>query len=267
MVRTPPRPRRPTRRFARRRWLVRSALVGLALLVGLTGLVGVPLALLPDAGPLRETNPLMWSLREARRAEALEAGRKLRERHEWVALGKIAPRAVDAVLASEDARFYEHDGIDREELRIALEEAARERALGRGASTITQQLAKNLWLSTDRSLVRKAKELLLARALEKELGKERILTLYLNVAEWGDGVYGIEAAARTHFGVRARELTVAQGAMLAAMLPAPRRWGPHARSPRYRRRALRIVDELAAAGRIDADAATDARAELEHTLR
>lgn len=246
---------------------MRAALVTAVLVGALATLVGVQLALLPDVAALRSEAPTDWSLREARREEAAAKGKKRKERHEWVALGKIAPRAVDAVLLSEDARFYEHDGIDREELRIALEEAAKEGALGRGASTITQQLAKNLWLSNDRSLVRKARELLLARALERELGKERILTLYLNVAEWGEGVYGIEAAAKAHFGVRARQLTVAQGAMLAAMLPAPRRWGPHARSPRYRKRAARIVDELEASRKIDADEAAEARAELERTLR
>jgi monofunctional biosynthetic peptidoglycan transglycosylase len=128
------------------------------------------------------------------------------------------------------------------------------------------QLAKNLWLTTDRSLLRKLKELLLARRLEEALPKKRILTLYLNVAEWGDGIYGIEAASRAHHGVSARQLTVAQGAILAAMLPSPRKWTP-TRGPRVlRTRALRIIDQLKQHGRITADQAQLARDEVQTAL-
>ena len=102
---------------------------------------------------------------------------------------------------NEDAAFFQHDGVDRRELQKALADAWEKGELGRGASTVTMQLAKNLWLSTDRSLLRKLKELLLTRRLEDALPKKRILTLYLNVAEWGDGVYGMEAAAREHHGL------------------------------------------------------------------
>src|SRR5262249_50688536 len=134
--------------------------------------------------------------------------------------------------------------VDYVELRKAVEDAAQEGHLGRGASTISQQLAKNLWLSGDRSLVRKAKELVLAQRLEEALTKKRILTLYLNVAEWGEGVYGIDAAAHEHFGVAAAELNPAQGAILAAMLPSPRRWIPARRPKVLLERSLRIIERL-----------------------
>jgi monofunctional biosynthetic peptidoglycan transglycosylase len=174
----------------------------------------------------------------------------------------VAPHVVDAVLSSEDARFYQHEGVDWTEVENALEQSVRVARLGRGASTLTQQLAKNLYLSTDRSLLRKGKELLLARRLEEHLSKQRILTLYLNVVEWGEGVYGIEAAAREHFGTSARALTVAQGVMLAGMLPAPRRWLPARRPEALRLRAGVILGRLEREGRISGAQAREAQAEL-----
>ena len=199
---------------------------------------------------------------ELRAEEARDEGRKPRRSQSWVPLTRVAPHAVDAVLISEDARFFQHEGVDLTETRVALQEAWERKELGRGASTLTQQLAKNLWLSTDRSLVRKLKELILARRLEEKLSKKRILTLYLNVAEWGDGVYGIEAGARRWFGVSAAELTPAQGAILAAMLPAPRRWTPGSGSKNLQTRALRIVDRLERHGRLNPQAAAFARNEV-----
>ncbi|NOK37577.1 monofunctional biosynthetic peptidoglycan transglycosylase, partial [Corallococcus exercitus] len=138
--------------------------------------------------------------------------------------------------------------------------------LGRGASTLTQQLAKNLWLSTDRSLLRKLKELMLAHRLEDALTKQRILTLYLNVVEWGNGVYGIEAAAREHFGVSASQLSVAQGAVLAAMLPSPRKRSPASGSRALWKHAHRVVDALKVYKRISAAQAEGAHAEVDRLL-
>jgi monofunctional biosynthetic peptidoglycan transglycosylase len=221
---------------------------------------------LPDAEPLAKENPKTTALIEQRAEEAREAGRKVRRRQHWVPLTAVSRHAVAAVLISEDAGFYGHEGVDPTEVRKALEEAWEKRRLGRGASTITQQLAKNLWLSTDRSLLRKAKELVLAHRLEEALTKKRILTLYLNVAEWGQGVYGIEAGAREHFGVPASQLTVAQGALLAAMLPAPRKRSPSSGSRALKRRALWIVDQLASVGRITEAQADEARADIDQLL-
>jgi monofunctional biosynthetic peptidoglycan transglycosylase len=178
----------------------------------------------------------------------------------------VPKHVINAVLASEDASFYLHEGVDTVELEKAMEEAWKEGKLGRGASTITQQLAKNLWLSTDRSLLRKGKELVLAYRLEKSLPKSRILALYLNVVEWGDGVYGIEAGAREHFGVSAMNLTVAQGAILAAMLPSPRKRSPKSGSKALKRRAHWIVENLQAAKRISPEQTPAAQAEVDQIL-
>ncbi|RYZ44063.1 MAG: monofunctional biosynthetic peptidoglycan transglycosylase [Myxococcaceae bacterium] len=217
---------------------------------------------LPDVSTLRTQNPPTTALMAQRAEEARDAGKKPRVRQAWVSLGAVAPHVVDAVLISEDARFYRHEGVDWTEVENAFEQSVREARLGRGASTLTQQLAKNLYLSTDRSLLRKGKELLLARRLEADLSKQRILALYVNIVEWGEGVYGIEAAAREHFGVSARSLSVAQGAMLAGMLPAPRRWLPAQRPESLRTRAGVIVGRLEREGRISGAQAREAQAEL-----
>jgi monofunctional glycosyltransferase len=224
--------------------------------------LGVGYARLPDVSALRTENPRTTALMAQRAEEGDAEGRKPRVRQAWVALGAVAPHVVDAVLISEDARFYRHEGVDWTEVKNCLDQSVREVRLGRGASTLTQQLAKNLYLSTDRSLLRKGKELLLARRLEAQLSKQRILALYLNVVEWGPGVYGIEAAAREHFGVSARSLSVAQGAMLAAMLPAPRRWLPAQRPETLRTRADVILGRLEREGRISGAQAREARVEL-----
>lgn len=221
---------------------------------------------LPEAGPLAKENPKTTALIEKRAEEAREAGKKARRRQSWVGLQSISKPAVAAVLVSEDAGFYGHEGVETEQVRKALEEAWEKGRLGRGASTITQQLAKNLWLSTDRSLLRKAKELVLAHRLEEALTKKRILTIYLNVAEWGQGVYGIEAGAREHFGVSASQLTVAQGAILAAMLPSPRKRSPSSGSKALWRRAHWIVDQLASVNRISEVEAAQAREDIDRLL-
>jgi monofunctional biosynthetic peptidoglycan transglycosylase len=223
-------------------------------------------ATLPDARALIDHNPENTALIRARDEAMQSQGKKPRHRQYWIPLGAIAPRAIDAVIASEDASFFLHHGIDFDELKNVLDQAWNKQSLGRGASTITQQLAKNLWLSSDRSLLRKAKELILARRLEQALPKKRILALYLNVVEWGDGVYGIEAGSREHFGVSASQLSVSQGAILAAMLPAPRRWTPESHSPALRKRALWIVDRLEGWGKISAEDGDSARGEIERLL-
>ncbi len=146
-------------------------------------------------------------------------------RHIAVVRSALSPNVRRAVLVSEDDRFYLHHGIDFVEIQHALD---RKNAGGklRGASTLTQQVAKNLFLWNGRSFVRKGLELYVTLWLELLLSKERILDLYLNVAEWGDGVFGAEAAARTHFGKSAASLTQNEAARLAAILPSPQRWSP-----------------------------------------
>jgi monofunctional biosynthetic peptidoglycan transglycosylase len=246
------------------RWTWRRVL-GLALLA-LVGFATYEYLTLPQATPLLKQNPETTALIEQRAAEAKAEGRKPRRKQSWVGLSNVSKPAIDAVLISEDAGFYMHEGVDTAELENALEEAWKNRKLGRGASTITQQLAKNLWLSTDRSLLRKAKELVLAHRLEEALPKNRILTIYLNVAEWGSGVYGIEAGAKEHFGVSASRLTPAQGAILAAMLPAPRKRSPSSGSRALKRRAHWIIDQMLGVKRLSAEQAQAAHADIDRIL-
>jgi monofunctional biosynthetic peptidoglycan transglycosylase len=172
---------------------------------------------------LRVLPPLTTTVHIQRRIESWFAPGDYDKRWDWTPLDSISRHAQHAVVAAEDARFYLHDGFDRKEIGVVVEEARREGEPQRGASTITQQLVKNLFLTTHRSYARKAIELTLTPLAELVLPKRRILELYLNVVEWGPGVYGIEAAARHHYRRSARRLTREQAARLAAVLPAPRR--------------------------------------------
>ena len=145
-------------------------------------------------------------------------------RQTWVPYASISANLKRAVLAAEDSGFAEHDGVEWEAIEKAALENLQKGKIKRGGSTITMQLAKNLFLSADRSLLRKGQELVITLMLEAVLEKRRILEIYLNVAEWGEGVFGIEAAARHYYGVSARQLTVEQSAWLASILPAPKRF-------------------------------------------
>jgi monofunctional biosynthetic peptidoglycan transglycosylase len=170
---------------------------------------------------VRFVPPPTTMVQTQRRIEALATGREYDKRMQWRPLSAL-PRAVPrAVVAAEDARFYQHHGFDWEEFERAGERARRTGEPRRGASTITQQLVKNLFLTTHRSVLRKAAEYALTPAAELILPKERILELYVNVIEWGPGVYGIEAAARHHYDRSATKLTRAQATRLAAVIPAP----------------------------------------------
>ncbi len=221
---------------------------------------------LPDPAPVARQNPRTTAVIEQRRAEARAARRAFHLRQTWVGIDRISPRLVQAVLASEDAGFYTHGAFDWREMSAAADDSLRTGRALRGASTLSQQLAKNLWLGTDRSAWRKVKEAVLAMKLERKVPKRRILLLYLNVAEWGDGVFGAQAAARQRFGVAAAELSTAQAALLAAILPAPRRADLGHPSRWLARRSRRVLDRMLQAGRIDADEHAHASAELERHL-
>ncbi|MGQ0646518.1 MAG: monofunctional biosynthetic peptidoglycan transglycosylase [Gemmatimonadaceae bacterium] len=176
--------------------------------------------------PLNFVQPLTTMVMLRRTVQRwFEGKRPVYPRRDVVSRDEISPHLRRAVLASEDDRFYLHYGFDVREIESALERARRGRRL-RGASTITQQVAKNLWLWEGRSYIRKGYEAYLTLVLETFVTKERILDLYLNLAEWGDGVFGAEIAARTHFRKPAKQLTRDESARLAAVLPAPRRWSP-----------------------------------------
>jgi monofunctional biosynthetic peptidoglycan transglycosylase len=245
-----------------RKTLVRAALLSAGVLLLAVGLFFLTL---PSAEPLRTENPFVTALMDARSHEAIEKHRLPRRVQYWVPLSRISPWLRRAVVNSEDARFYEHDGFDAEETEAALEQAAERGHLGRGASTITQQLAKNLWLGEERTVWRKLREYFLARRLE-DLGKRRILELYLNIAEWGDGVYGAEAAAQTWFHKPAVELSPDESAVLAAMLPAPRRRNPLHPTPRLRKRAFEILELYGSYHQLAPEQLDEARSRLADLL-
>ena len=241
-----------------RKAILQAALLGVGILCLAAGLFFLTL---PSAETLRVENPRITALMLAREEQAAEQGRKLPPLQQWVPMARISPWLRRAVVNSEDARFYEHDGFDAVETEAALEEAAERGRLGRGASTITQQLAKNLWLGEERTLWRKLREYFLALRLE-ELGKRRVLEIYLNVAEWGDGIYGVEAAARVWFNKPAVELSPSESAVLAGMLPAPRRRNPQHPSASLRKRAYAILNLYGLYNQLGPDQLEEERARL-----
>jgi monofunctional biosynthetic peptidoglycan transglycosylase len=181
---------------------------------------------LPDVRVLRTANLETTAFMDLRAREARAEGRKPKRVHEWVPYNRISPHLKRAVLVAEDAGFWGHEGIDLAEIKKALEADWERGLLMRGASTITQQLAKNLYLSPSRNPFRKLTELLITRRLEHELSKTRIFELYLNNIEWGDGIWGADAAARAYFGTSASDLTSAQAALMAGALINPRVYSP-----------------------------------------
>jgi monofunctional biosynthetic peptidoglycan transglycosylase len=184
----------------------------------------------------------------ARRLDELRAkDPQARLRYTWVDYAAISPQLKRAVVAAEDMKFVDHEGFDWDGIQKALEKNQRRGKAVAGGSTISQQLAKNLFLSGERSYVRKAQEALITLMLEAVLDKRRILELYLNVAEWGEGVFGCEAAARHYFGIPAAKLSAEQSARLAAMLPRPRFYDRNRGSAYLGRYAERIAGRMHAA--------------------
>ena len=159
-----------------------------------------------------------------------------RIRHQWVPYSRISEHLKRAVVAAEDAKFLDHEGFDWEAIQKAMQKNEERGRVVAGASTITQQLSKNLFLSGSRSWLRKAQEAAITWMMERTLSKRRILEMYLNVAEWGEGVFGAEAAARYHFGIPASGLSAEQGAYLAAILPSPRKYDRGRETPYIRGR-------------------------------
>lgn len=174
-----------------------------------------------------------------------ERNPKAEMRHRWVDYDRMSIHLKRAVIAAEDARFAEHEGVDWDAIEKAYDENARRGRPAKGGSTITQQLAKNLFLSPDRSYVRKGQELVITYMIEGLWDKRRILEVYLNVVEWGDGIFGAEAAARYYFGVSASQLNTEQAARLAAYLPNPKRYGRIRSGPFLDRRTSAIQRYMA----------------------
>jgi monofunctional glycosyltransferase len=212
-----------------------------AILLLIIGYLVVEYLLLPNGKELQASNPTTSALIEARARQATNAGRPIKREQTWQPLEKISRNLWRAVLAGEDARFFEHNGFDTEQIAKAIAKDIAERRFARGASTISQQLAKNLYLSESKNPLRKFKEALITRRLEVNLGKRRILELYLNIIEWGDGVYGAEAAARTHLKKSVAQLSANEAAFLAAMIPNPRTVFNPQKNPRRVARRQKVI--------------------------
>jgi monofunctional glycosyltransferase len=229
-----------------RSWKIVSIGVGLIVL----SVVALYLSL-PDVRPLATERPKTTTMIELRKRQRAERGKPLALRWEWRPLARISPYLQHAVVFAEDDKFWKHDGVDWEAMQQAAEHDWRERTVERGASTIAQQLAKNLFLSPSRNPIRKLREIFIARRLDHELGKPRVLELYLNIAEWGDGIFGAEAASRRWFGCSADALRPVQAARLAAALPNPFTRNPNVKSRALTRKAARLVRGMHRAGLID----------------
>ena len=211
---------------------------------------------LPSRGEVRalaKGDPGKTSVMRQREDEARRAGRKPRTQQVFVPLSRISRHLVHAVIASEDQKFFGHEGVDWDAIEKAIEEDDRRFRFARGGSTITQQLAKNLFFTTRRSVVRKVREVVVADWLEDELGKRRILELYLNVIEWGDGIYGAQAAALRYYGKPASALDEVEAAGLAAMIPNPRRINPRVSPARHARAQRRVLWLMKGAGYLRRD--------------
>jgi monofunctional biosynthetic peptidoglycan transglycosylase len=199
---------------------------------------------LPDVRPLKTNNPQTTAFMDLRAAEARAKGQQPRRAQRWLAYGRISSNLTRAVLVAEDDLFWQHEGLDLDQLQESLALDWARGRFTRGGSTITQQLAKNLYLSPSKNPMRKLRELLIARRLEAELKKARILELYLNVIEWGDGIYGAEAASRAYFGVGASDVSPDQAALLAAAIVNPRLLNPARPSTRLIRRQQLILRKM-----------------------
>ncbi len=223
----------------------RGRTILLAVCLGLVAYVIYEWITYPDVAALVKTNPKSTAWMEMRSREARKKGRKPRQYQIWKPLKSISPNLKNAVLIAEDAAFFQHEGLDYKEIKEAIKINAEKMEFARGASTITQQLAKNLYLSPSKNPVRKLKELLLTLSLERHLTKRRIFEIYLNTIEWGDGVYGAEAAARSYYGKSSSDLSGSEAAALAAVIINPRRYSPTKPNKRIRRRTALIEARMA----------------------
>jgi len=184
------------------------------------------LLLMPDVSRLKTENPRRTSFMEIHERDARKRGQSFSIYQVWVPFALISPTLVKAVLIAEDDKFWSHEGFDYQAMQKALEKDIKSGKFKLGGSTISQQLARNLYLTPEKSLLRKAREALITWRIERALSKKRILELYLNVAEWGKGIYGIEAASRHYYGKASLSLTPEESARLAAVLPQPRKYSP-----------------------------------------
>lgn len=217
------------------RWPLWIALAGLLAYVAFIGI---------QIGWFRANNPDTTAFMRAEMQRLSGLRPPVTIRQTWVPYGRIATTVKQAVIASEDSGFVHHDGVEWEAIEKAAAENAKRGKIKRGGSTITMQLAKNLFLSSDRSYVRKAQEIVIAGVLELAMDKRRILEIYLNTAEWGIGIFGVEAASRHYFGVSASEIDSFQAAWLASILPAPKRFDRNRESEWLTEKSLIILERM-----------------------
>ena len=224
------------RSLARRLWR-RLLLLGA---FALAAWVGWEAATWPDVKALATRPPATTAFIERDKERERAAGRPAQVAIRWTPYSSISPDIKRAVLVAEDINFFSHHGFDWGEIKIAVEDALHDSEAPRGASTITQQLVKNLWLSPSRNPLRKVKEAILTWQIERTLGKRRILELYLNVAKFGPGLYGVGAAAQSYFGKAPADLGEEDASLLAASLPRPTSWHPGSKSRAYQRYAAAV---------------------------
>jgi monofunctional glycosyltransferase len=216
--------------------------IGLLIFLTVALYAGYVVLAMPDVQSLKTKNPTTTALMEQRAIEKDSTPKPIRT---WVSYKNISPHLRNAVLIAEDSAFFQHSGYDLEQIKESAKRNWREKRFARGASTITQQLAKNLYLSTSKNPLRKIQEFVIAQEMEKDLSKQRIFEIYLNVIEWGDGIYGIEPASQRYFGKSASDLLPEEAAILAAMIPNPRRYTPTRNLKYLERRKAEILDRLA----------------------
>lgn len=239
--------RKPRRKVKKRRFV--RAVKGIFLLLMLILLGSVALyGFYPDVSRLKTENPRKTSFMEYREKEWKAKGKSVKIQKQWVPLNRISPFLIKAVIIAEDDKFWRHDGFDVEGIQKAIEKDVKQGKWKAGGSTISQQLAKNLYLTPSKNPVRKLKEAIITWRIERAISKRRILELYLNVAEWGEGVFGAEAASRHHFGKNAISLGPLEAARLAAVLPNPRKYDANGDSRYVERRAQLIYNIMVRRG-------------------
>ncbi len=217
---------------------------------------------LPWVPALLIENPKTSAVIERRITAAKDKKAKHEVKRAWRDLDQISPNLVHAVLLAEDDTFYSHKGFDFDQIKIAVKINWEKKRFAYGGSTLTQQLARTLYLSSRKSLLRKAKEAVITYWMERALSKKRILELYLNFAEWGDGVYGAQAAAQHYYRKNADELTPEESVALASILPSPRKWSPHRVTKFMARRRGNLMMRMEREGYLTTEEKEEEKADL-----
>ena len=227
-----------------RKWIRKNKIKSLCIVVTLYVLLEVSTIPFWSIASLNRENPLGTALMNQRQQEANDKGQSLKIIQHWVPLSKIPKHARNAILVAEDGTFYSHGGVDWHEVWESAKTNMENGRVVRGASTITQQVAKNLYLSTAKTPMRKFKEVIIAFMLEEQLNKRRILEIYMNIIEWGNGIFGIEAASQIYFKTSASRLTRDQAVRLAAVIPSPLRYRPDENSQYVLKKKKKLMQRL-----------------------